>query len=80
MAHLLSADGQTLALVDGLGVSPLALAPGDMLVQRHSFDAGAVGDDLWLLTGAYWLDTMSRWPVQGDPETGALLVGLHIPH
>ena len=41
---------------DGLGVSPDALQPGDVLVQRHHFSRPPQGTVLWLRTEAFWLD------------------------
>jgi 4-amino-4-deoxy-L-arabinose transferase-like glycosyltransferase len=63
MAHLVSADGFTLANADGLGVSPLALRPGDVFVQRHRFPKPLDGQAYWLRTGVYWADTLERWPI-----------------
>ncbi len=75
MGHLLRADGTVLGVADGLGVDPLALQAGDLLVQRHHFEGVAWEEGLWLRTGAYWLDTMERWPVAGGP-TDAIFVPL----
>jgi 4-amino-4-deoxy-L-arabinose transferase-like glycosyltransferase len=76
MGHLLSSDGETVGMYDKLGVSPLALRAGDVVVQRHLFAMPPGGMDLWLRTGAYWLDTMERWPVDSVPGSDALLVHL----
>jgi hypothetical protein len=76
MAHLLGPDGVVLGTADGLGVSPLVLAPGDVVVQRHRFSRSEAGGALWLRTGVYWLDTMARWPVVGVPGDTALYVAL----
>ena len=67
MGHLLRADGTVLGVADGLGVDPTALQTGDLLVQRHHFEGVAWEEGLWLRTGAYWLDTMERWPVEDGP-------------
>jgi 4-amino-4-deoxy-L-arabinose transferase-like glycosyltransferase len=76
MAHLLSADGEVLGVADGLAVSPVEILSGDILVQRHRFhEAG--NQALLLRTGAYWLDTMERWPVDGIAGADALWV--HLP-
>ncbi len=75
MGHLVASDGQTLAVADGLGVSPLALSAGDLLVQRHRFD-GPAPDEVWLRVGAYWLDSLERWSL--EPGTDALLVRLPV--
>ncbi len=78
MVHRLSPDGQTLDTADGLGISPLALAPGDILVQRHHFNGPVPEGETRLRVGAYWLDSMTRWPVKGEPGTDALLVQLTV--
>jgi hypothetical protein len=72
MAHLLTEDGVALGVADGLGISPSWLAVGDVIVQRHRFPALPEQGEIWLRTGAYWLDTMERWPLQGTPENDAL--------
>jgi len=65
MAHLLSAQGNVIAIADGLGVWPSVLASGDVFVQRHRFSLpDDVAAEVWLQTGAYWLDTMERWAIQ----------------
>jgi len=69
MAHMLAGDGAVLGIADGLGVSPVVLAAGDVVVQQHRFPIPPEGTEVWLRTGAYWLDTAERWPVadvQGD--------------
>ncbi len=75
MAHLLTAQGESLGVADGLGISPLTLQVGDIVVQRHRF-ARSSGQDLWLRTGAYWLDTSERWQVANTPGSDALFVPL----
>jgi hypothetical protein len=74
MGQLLSEDGEVLALYDNLGVSPLALVPGDIVVQRHTFETYRDEGAFWLLTGAYWLDTMERWPLAGRADVDTLAV------
>jgi 4-amino-4-deoxy-L-arabinose transferase-like glycosyltransferase len=76
MAHLLTPDGQVLNVADGLGVSPLLLQVGDVVVQRHRFPNVPAGQTLWLRTGAYWSDSMQRWPVAETPGADALFVRL----
>jgi len=63
MAHLLASDGTVVAVGDGLGFPIDGWQVGDVIVQRHAFDAteGAVALEI----GAYWLDTLERWPT-GD--------------
>jgi hypothetical protein len=74
MGHLLTAEGAQLAVDDGLGVSPLVLAEGDVVVERHRFPLVGEGEAPWLLTGAYWLDKMERWEVSSGGD--GLLVPL----
>jgi len=76
MAHLVTADGKAVAVADGLGVSHLALRAGDIIVQRHRFPKPQEGIDYWLRTGAYWLDSMERWRVDGAADADALLIVL----
>jgi hypothetical protein len=73
MGHLVAADGQTVEVVDGLGMAPDALASGDVIVQRHRFAQSSARPGLALLTGAYWSDTVERWDVEGLPGNGLLL-------
>jgi hypothetical protein len=75
MGHLVSPQGETLDRFDGLGISPLDLVAQDVIVQRHRF-AGHPGAEIWLRTGAYWQDTMERWPLLDRPEADAILVPL----
>lgn len=76
MGHLLTAQGEVLGIADGLGVPREMLEPGDILVQRHRFDSVAADTALWLRTGAYWLDSMERWPAAGVPQADAIFVSL----
>jgi len=66
MAHLLGPDGRPVAVGDGLGVPVGAWRPSDIIVQRHRLPLpeGAVADRYAVVAGAYWLDTMERWPVR----------------
>ncbi len=75
MGHLITAEGESVAVADGLGVNPLELRPGDILVQRHRFEEVNQAAELWLRIGAYWLETMERWPVNQGPAD-ALFVPL----
>ena len=79
MGHLVSADGQTVEAVNGLGVSPAALTVGDVIVQRHGFSQPSTTTGLSFLTGAYWSDTLERWDVENVPNTDSLLVRLEAP-
>jgi len=65
MAHLITAEGQAILVADGLGVSPLALRAGDIVVQRHRFQVESECVGCWLRIGVYWLDSMERWDVEG---------------
>lgn len=76
MGHLLTTQGEVLSVADGLGVSPLYLQAGDIFVQRHRFPDAPDKAELWLRTGAYWLDTMERWLVTGMPGADAIFVSL----
>jgi hypothetical protein len=73
MAHLLTPQGDVIGQADGLGVWPSMLETGDVFVQRHHFALPQEGDELWLRTGAYWLDTMERWAIGGVDHNGVLL-------
>jgi hypothetical protein len=75
LGHLMLPDGQIVGQSDGLGVSPLALLPGDVLIQRHTFEVSPTGE-FWLRTGGYWADTMERWTVGASPGDDVLLVRL----
>lgn len=70
MGHLLNKAGEMVGQDDGLGVLPVVWLAKDIIVQRHWFPSPTGDGELWLRTGVYWLDTMDRWPVEGD---GAIL-------
>ena len=76
MAHLLTVDGSVQSVADGLGAFPPVLAAGDVVVQRHRFPKPVEGTTTYLRTGAYWVDTMERWPVQGVPGDNVLIAPL----
>ena len=78
MGHLLGADGQTVEMVDGLGVSPPALAMGDVIVQRHRFSPSSAQTGVSFLTGAYWLDTLDRWGSKDMTGADSFLVRLDV--
>jgi hypothetical protein len=74
MGHGLDAQGETVAVSDGLGVSPLVLQRGDVIVQRHRFpDAGGI---VQFRTGAYWLDSVQRWPLLSDRSQDTITFSL----
>jgi 4-amino-4-deoxy-L-arabinose transferase-like glycosyltransferase len=64
-AHLLAADGTSLAGDDGLWVDPLTLRPGDRFLQVHHFvpPPGAPAGPYVLELGVYDPMTGDRWPV-----------------
>jgi hypothetical protein len=64
MAHLVRGDGSVVGIGDGLDVWPMTLVEGDVFVQRHRFARVDEAPDLWLRTGAYWLDTEELWSVK----------------
>jgi 4-amino-4-deoxy-L-arabinose transferase-like glycosyltransferase len=76
MAHLLDAGGESLGVADGLGVYPVTLLDGDVVVQRHRFSGATTSEARWLRTGAYWLDDGARWTVAGVPAADAIFVPL----
>ena len=65
MAHLVDAEGHPVAVADGLGVPWEQLQPGDLVMQRHVLSAAedVPAGSYWPQTGAYWLDTMTRFPI-----------------
>jgi len=75
MGHLAGADGETLGVDDGLGVSPVDLREGDLLVQLHRFDVDQTSG-MGLRTGVYWLDTVERWAHRDEPSQDTVLVEL----
>ena len=79
MGHLVGADGAPIAVDDGLGVPVDQWQPGDLFVQRHRLliPEGTPPGVYALHTGAYWLDTMERWPVTlpDGTATDHILVG-----
>ena len=77
IGHLLDEQGAAMAMADGLGLSPLALQTGDVLVQRHRFPQTS-GDSVQFETGAYWLDDLSRWPVTGTPGAAGIVLTLPV--
>ncbi|MEA3308389.1 MAG: glycosyltransferase family 39 protein, partial [Chloroflexota bacterium] len=78
MAHLITSDGQTLEVVDGLGVTWHQLRPGDVLAQRHLFTVQPAqpSSALYLRTGAYWLAEGVRWPRLANPNADSIFIPL----
>ena len=65
MAHLLGPGGTGVAVGDGLGFPIDQWQAGDVILQRHvlSIPADAPAGPYTVIAGAYWLDTMERWPL-----------------
>lgn len=65
MLHLVGPGGTPVVVGDGLGVPIEIWQVGDVIVQRHRLDlpSDAPPGDYALYTGAYWLDTLERWPI-----------------
>jgi len=74
MAHLLTPDGEVLGVADGLGVLPLSLAIGDVVVQRHRWSMPIRDAPVWLRTGVYWLDTLERWRINAAQGADAIFL------
>jgi 4-amino-4-deoxy-L-arabinose transferase-like glycosyltransferase len=71
MLHLVAPDGKHI-VADGLGVPIEQWQVGDIIVQRHSIKipSDAPAGNYQLLTGAYWLDTLERWPILSSSQSG----------
>jgi len=72
MLHLDAPDGAHRLVADGLGVPIEQWQAGDIIVQRHEIKIppDAPAGNYQLLTGAYWLDTLERWPIRSGDQTG----------
>jgi hypothetical protein len=68
MLHLIGPGGEPVVVGDGLGVPVENWQVGDIIVQRHALNLppDAPKGEYTLYTGAYWLDTLERWPVYQD--------------
>ncbi len=83
MAHMIDSSGIPVAVGDGLGMPWDQVEIGDIIVQNHVMD---LPSDLfpgiyWIQTGAYRLDTMTRFPIlneQGPAGDRILLPSLEI--
>jgi len=73
MLHLVSPDGSVQLVADGLGVPIEQWQVGDVIVQRHRLrlPSSAPAGQYQLLTGAYWLDNLQRWPIRSGDQIGA---------
>jgi hypothetical protein len=62
--------GAPLLVGDGLGVPTENWRVGDVILQRHrlTLPVGASVGAYQVYTGAYWLDTLERWPVVVESE------------
>jgi hypothetical protein len=78
MGQLVSPSGETIDRYDKLGVSPLSLYAGDIVVQRHRFSRPPERIEISLRTGVYWLDTMERWTVSDAAASDAFLIPLDL--
>ncbi len=82
MAHLIGPDGTAAAVGDGLGFPIEQWQIGDLIVQRHTLapPPDAAPGPYTLHIGAYWLDTMARWPlqIQGHLEDHVALQTLEV--
>jgi hypothetical protein len=80
MAHLITEQGHTLEISDGLSASPLSWEAGDIIVQQHTFAASCkYNPKLWLRTGVYWLDTFERWKVNSTSDDAIFISLCDIP-
>jgi len=70
MLHLLGPGDAPIAVGDGLGVPIENWRAGDVIVQRHllALPANVPPGEYTPTTGAYWLDTVERWPIEKDGE------------
>jgi hypothetical protein len=76
MLHLVGPGGAPVVVGDGLGVPVENWQVGDVIVQRHQLAllSDAPPGEYTPYTGAYWLDTLERWPVRsgGQPVGDSL--------
>jgi len=70
------ADGIPVAVGDGLGVPIEQWQAEDIIIQRHILSPApdAPPGPYWLQTGAYWLDTLERWAIEGPLPGDRLLL------
>ncbi len=73
MLHLTGPGDALVVVGDGLGVPVEQWRVGDVIVQRHRLElpSDAPAGEYRLLTGAYWLDDIERWPVLSGDQAGA---------
>ena len=73
MLHLVGPGGSPRLVADGLGVPVEQWQVGDVIAQRHQVEipTSAPPGEYQLLTGAYWLDSLERWPILSGDQSGA---------
>ena len=67
LAQLVSPGSPALSVGDGLGFPIEAWSLGDVIAQKHVLQIAETEthyDNVTLITGGYWLDTMERWATQ----------------
>ncbi len=77
MAHLVTPDGTTLDVGDGMGFTIDQWQPGDVIIQRHRLH-GDYHEGETFRIGGYWLDTLERWGIADSADDWVMLRGL--PH
>jgi hypothetical protein len=70
MAHLVEPEGTTVAVGDSLGYPIEQWQPDDTIIQTHKLviPQDASTGKYAVRIGGYWLDTMKRWSIQGEPD------------
>jgi len=78
MLHLVEPGGAPVVVGDGVGVPQAQWQSGDVLIQRHRLPlpADAPAGQYALQTGVYALETLARYPVIVNGETGGDVLGL----
>jgi hypothetical protein len=69
LAQFVTDEGPALTVGDNLGFAIEFWQIGDVIVQKHILpipDTATQYEELTLITGGYWLDTMERWPTYHD--------------
>jgi len=69
MAHLVSLDSSAVAVGDSLGFSIDQWRLGDIVIQSHilAFSEESPVGSYEISVGAYWLDTLERMSLKGNP-------------
>lgn len=65
MLHLVGPGGSPVVVADGLAVPVENWQLNDVIIQRHRLEIPpeALAGDYALYSGAYWIDSLQRWPV-----------------